>query len=264
MSENKTNTNANNNEKREPMYLAVTETQKFEKLASTSLETTQRLAKRINKLFSTAFADYYGAVVSCVAGNGNINAQQMFNVELHFKPIPAGAINPNDSRIRAFAPVDETKKTDDLVSNLRAMYSSLNTSSRYVLTKEAAEILSEFMLPGTNIDPFNPKSFDNLKSEYTDNSRFGANPAMVRIVGVDITKLVKKIYGNKDAYGKKVDYGVIPYGPVTPNLNQNVSTANWRVMIMQVEAEKAFDLAAEFGLIQGGNGSAGPVITATF
>lgn len=256
--------NNNTNTKREPMMIEVTEPQKFDKLASTTLETTQRLAKRINKLFSTVFADYYGAVVSCAAGNGNVNAQQMFMVELHFKPVPAGAINPNDNRMRAFAPIDEAKG-DDVVSGVKSVWNNFRTSAKYQMTKETAEVLSDFMLPNLNINPFDAKTYDQYKAEYVDNSHFGMAPAMVRVTGLDLTKLVKKIYGDKNADGKRVDYGVLPYGPVTPNINNPMvqTTANWRVIIMQIEAEKAFDLAAEFGLIPAGNGSVGAVITAT-
>lgn len=253
-----------NNKERKPMFIEVTEPQKFEKLASTTLETTQRLAKRINKLMSTVFADYYGAVVYCTAGNGNVAPYQQFMVEVHFKPLPAGAVNPSDSRIRAFKPVDEAKNTKDVVSTLKSIYGTLRTSAKFELTKEAAEILSEFMMPNMNINAFDPNSYNNFKAEYVDNTHFGAAPAMVKIVNLDLTKLVKKIYGYKNEDGKKVDYGVIPYGPVTPNINNQMvqNNANWRVIIMQIEAEKAFDLAAEFGLIPVGNGSVGPVVTA--
>lgn len=260
MSEN----NANNNKERKPMFIEVTEPQKFEKLAATTLETTQRLAKRINKLLSTVFADYYGAVVYCAVGNGNVGMNQQFMVEVHFKPLPAGALNPNDNRVRAFKPIDEAKTGDDVVANLKAIYGTIRTSAKYEMTKEAAEILSEFMMPGTNVDPFKPDSYDRFKAEYVDNTHFGAAPAMVKVMNLDLTRLVKKIYGYKNEDGKSVDYGVIPYGPVTPNFNNQMvqNNANWRVIIMQIEAEKAFDLAAEFGLIPAGNGSVGPVVTA--
>ena len=201
---------------------------------------------------------------------GNTAPGQQFMVEVHFKPVPAGAMNPSENRIRAFKPIDEAKKSDDVVSNLRAIYGNLRTSAKFELTSEASQILSEFMMPGVNkganVDAFKPETYENVKAEYVDNSHFGSAPVMVKIMYLDLTKLIKKIYGGKNAYGKKVDYGVIPYGPVTPNINNQMvqNNANWRVIIMQVEAEKAFDLAAEFGLIPAGNGSVGPVVTATF
>lgn len=256
--------NKNTNERKQPLLIEVTEPQKFEALASTALETTQRLAKRINKLFSTVFADYYGAVVFCNAGNGNVAMYQQFMVELHFKPIPAGAMNANDSRLRAFRPINEDTNKGDVISGLKSIYGNYRTTAKFELTEEAAQILSEFMFPGTNIDAFKPESYNNFKAEYVDQAQFGSTPVMAKITNLDLTRLIKKIYGGKNENGKPVDYGVIPYGPVTPNLNnQGMQTsANWRVMIMAVEAEKTFDLAAEFGLIPAGNGSVGPVVTA--
>lgn len=250
-----------NNKNEKPMQLDVTETEKFEKLAATTMETTQRLAKRINKLFSTAFADYHGSVVYCTAGNGNTNPNQQFMVELHFKPVYANDVVTPDGRVRAFVPVEQNAANGDIVAGIKNVWGTWRTSARFKLTDEAAQILSEFIVPGVNIDPWKPSSYDQLKSEYQDNQMYGQSPVMVKISGLDLIKLIKKIYGYKNEAGKRVDYGVIPYGPVTPLNNQMVqNTANWRVMIMQIDQEKTFDLASEFGLIPANNGG-GTVVT---
>lgn len=246
-----------------PMRIEITQTEKFPKLASTTLETTQRLAKRINKLFSTVFTDYHGSVVYCTAGNGNTAPYQQFMVELHFKPLALGSVDPDDGRVRAFKPIGEKAASDDIVANLKQVYGNFRTSAKFQLTEEASQILSEFMMPGINIDPFKPSTYDALKAEYVDNSTFGQSPIMVKIGQLDLVKLIKKIYGFKAEDGSKVDYGVIPYGPVVPNMNNQAiqNTANWRVMILQIDAEKAFDLATQFGIVPANNGGNGVVIT---
>ena len=246
------------------MYIEITQPEKFDKLAATTLETTQKLAKRINKLFQTAFVDFYGSAVYCVAGNGNVGPQ--FAVELHFKPLTVGSVDSNDTRVRAFKPIDEAApKSGDVVAGLKNLYNTYRTSAKFQITDEAAEILSEFMLPGTPIDPFKPSTYDQFKAEYVDTPTFGQSPVMVKIMNLDLTRLIKKIYGNKNDEGKRVDYGIIPYGPVVPNMNSPMvqNNANWRVVIMQIEAEKTFDIASEFGLIPASNGSNGPIITGT-
>lgn len=256
------NSNTNTTEKRQPMYIEITQPERFEALAATTMETTQRLAKRINKLFSTAFADYYGAAIYCMAGNGNVGPQ--FSVEVHFKPIEVGSLGPDDGRVRAFKPIEEDTPKSDVVANIKKIYGSFRTSARFAMTPEAAEILSEFMINGTGIDPFNIQTYDRYKAEYVDNATFGQTPAMVKVSNLDLSKLIRKIYGNRNDEGKKVDYGVIPYGPVAPTANAAMnSTANWRVIIMQIEAEKTFDLATEFGLIPASNGGVGPIVTGT-
>lgn len=254
----------NTTENKKPLQLEITTPEKFEKLASTTLETTQRLAKRINKLFSAAFVDYHGSVVTCTAGNGNVALNQQFMVELHFKPVAVGQAE-SDGRVRAFKPIEEGTVGTDIIAGLKNIYGSMRTSARFELTSEGAQILSEFMLPGTdngkNVDPWKASSFDTVKAEYVDTPQYGQSPIMVRITALDLNKLIRKIYGNKSEAGKKVEYGVIPYGPVTPNINNQMvqNNANWRVMIMQIDAEKTFDLASEFGIIPAGNG--GTVIT---
>lgn len=253
------------NEPKKPMQITVDKHEQFEKLASTAMETTQRLAKRINKYFSAGFSDYYGSTVFCTAGNGNVNPNQQFMVELHFKPMTAGSIDPNDKRVRAFKPIEEGTTGNDIVSNLKSFYGSLHSSAKFQLTEEGAQILADFILPGVNnglnVDPWKPSTFASIKSEYVDAPQFGQSPIMVKVSAVDLVKLIRRIYGTKTDDGKRVDYGVIPYGPVTPNINNQMvqGNANWRVMIMQIDADKTIDLASEFGLIPSGNG--GSVIT---
>ena len=255
---------SNTNETKKPLQLEITTPERFEKLASTTLETTQRLAKRINKLFASAFSDYHGSVIRCEAGNGNVGMNQQFSVELHFKPMMAGSIE-SDGRVRAFRPIEEGSTGNDIVAGIKNIYSIYRTSARFELTEDAAQILSEFMLPGVdngkNVDPWRPSSYNTVKAEYVDTPQYGQSPIMVKIGALDLVKLIRKIYGSKSESGSKVDYGVIPYGPVTPNINNQMvqSTANWRVMIMQIDAGKTFDLASEFGIIPAGNG--GSVVT---
>jgi len=253
---------SNTTENKKPLLLEITNPEKFEKLASTTMETTQRLAKRINKLFSSAFVDYHGSVVYCTSGNGNVGMNQQFMVEIHFKPVAAGSVSPNEQRVRAFKPIEENAAAgNDIVAGLKSIYGSMRTSAKFELTSEAAQILSEFMLPGVDngkpVDPWKPSSYNGVKAEYVDSPMYGNSPIMVRISGLDLNKLIRKIYGTKSESGTKVDYGVIPYGPVTPNINNQMvqNAANWRVMVMQIDADKTLDLASEFGIIPAGNGA---------
>lgn len=253
---------SNTTENKKPLLLEITNPEKFEKIASTTMETTQRLAKRINKLFSSAFVDYHGSVVYCNAGNGNVAANQQFMVELHFKPVALGSVPSGDQRVRAFKPIEEgTTDGTDIIAGLKNIYGNMRTSAKFELTSEAAQILSEFMLPGVDngkpVDPWKPSSYNGVKAEYQDSPMYGNSPIMTSISGLDLTKLIRKIYGSKSEFGTRVDYGVIPYGPVTPNINNQMvqNAANWRVMVMQIDANKTLDLASEFGIIPAGNGA---------
>ena len=250
----------NATETKKPLQLNVTDHEKFESIAATTMMTTQQIAKRINKLFSTAFVDYHGSIVYCTSGNGNTGNSQQFMVELHFKPVAVGAADTN-GRVRAFKPVEEAVAGNDIVAGLKSIYGNFRTSARFALTEEGAQILSEFMLPGLDngkdIDAWKPSSYNGVKFEYIDASMYGQSPVMVKISGLDLIKIIRKIFGTKNGIGNNVDYGVIPYGPVNPNINNQMvqNAANWRVMIMQIDAGKTWDFAAEMGYIPSGNGS---------
>jgi hypothetical protein len=255
----------NTNETKKPLQLNVTEPEKFESIAATLTTTTQKLAKRINKLFSTAFVDYHGSYIQCVSGNGNTGNSQQFIVELHFKPVSIGNAE-SDGRVRAFKPIEEINaSSNDIVAGIKNIYGQFNTSARFALTEEAAQILSEFMLPGLdngkNVDPWKPSTYNGVKFEYVDNAMYGQTPIMVKITGLDLIKIIRKIYGTKNSIGNNVDYGVIPFGPVNPNINNQMvqQAANWRLMLMQVDAGKTWDFAAEMGYIP--TGSATGIIT---
>lgn len=257
---------SNNNTETKPLQIEITDPESFEKLAATTLVTTQKLAKRINKLFTSVFSDYHGSIIYCTAGNGNVPMNQQFVVELHFKPMAVGTIDSTGTKkVRAFRPINEkVGNSNDIIAGLRSIYDSYNTSSKFELTEEAAQILSEFMIPGTNngnnVDPWKPSTYNTVKGEYVDAPQFGQSPIMVKIGGLDLVKIIRKMYGSKNESGKKVEYGIIPYGPVNPVSNQMVqATANWRILIMQIDTEKTFDLASEFGIIPAGNG--GNVVT---
>lgn len=245
------------NETKKPMQLEVTAFENFDTLAKLTVEETMKLAKRVNKLFTSAFVDYHGSVIHFVPGQGNTMPWQQFIVELHFKPITAGSVPANETRVRAFKPIEENKG-DDLVSGLKNIYGTMRTSARFQLTAEAAQILSEFMIPGTNIDPWKPETFNQFKAEYQDQVLYGQSPAMIKITGLSLIALVRKIYGTKNEEGQRVEYGVSPMGPVSNNANNPMvqSTANWRVQILQVVEGKAYEVASSMGLVPAGGGGA--------
>ena len=253
-----------NNNTRFPKRIEVLEPEKLETFASSALMTTQQLAKRINKLFSTAFVDYYGCVIYRVTGQGNMNFNQQFSVELHFKPLDAGAVNPSDNRVRAFKPVTENSNNPALLNGLRAIYPSQNQTTKFEITQDGSEILSEFMLSGL-IDPFKPASYRGSIAEYQTGPSYmgmGSGPIMIRVMQLDLTKLVKKIFGSKSKENTKLEYSVVPHMPVNGANYQNANvpgTANWWVMITPIDVDKMTETASQLGFIPVGNGVEGVI-----
>lgn len=245
-----------------PCRIHVDQPEKFDQLVSTALETTQKLAKRINALMHTAFVDYKGCVIYTNPGNGNVNPNNVFAVELHFKPVDASAVSMTETRKRAFRPIEESVNKQDIVANLQSIYGK-NGSSKFEMTIEASQILSEFMLNGLGIEENKPATYDRFKFEFQDNQTFGfgAPSIAIKVAGLDIIKLIKKIYGSRSENGKKLEYIINPLGPVVPMGNQQVNaSSNWRVAIMQLDTDNVFETATEFGFA---NAGMGPVVTGT-
>ena len=252
----------NQNNTRLPKRIEVLEPETLEVFASTALITTQQLAKRVNKLFSTAFVDYYGCVIYRLTGQGNQNMNQQFMVELHFKPLNAGAVDPSDSRVRAFKPVTENTDGPALLNGLRSIYAPYTQSTNFEITQDGSEILSEFMFTGL-VDPFKPASYKGAVQEYqTAPSYMGNGPIMIRVQQLDLAKLVKKIYGYKSKEGTKLEYSVAPHLPVNGANFQNANipgNANWWVMITPIDVDKMTETASQLGFIPAGNGADGVI-----
>ena len=252
----------NQNNTKLPKRIEVLEPETLEVFASTALITTQQLGKRINKLFSTAFVDYFGCVVYRLTGQGNQNMNQQFMVELHFKPLSAGAVDPNETKVRAFKPVTENTDGPALLNGLRSIYAPYTQSTNFEITQDGAEILSEFMFTGL-VDPFKPASYKGCVQEYQSAPTWSGNgPIMIRVMQLDLAKLVKKIYGYKSKEGTKLEYSVTPHLPVNGANFQNANVpgnANWWVMITPIDVDKMTDTASKLGFIPVGNGADGVI-----
>ena len=243
------------NQNNKPLRLVVEETEKLEIVSGTAIETTLRLGKRINKLFLSAFSDYVGCHISVNTGNGAVNMNQMFMVELHFKPLPAGAIDPNDKRVRAFKPMNEAFVNNagmvDIYSGLQQIYwnQTASNSKKYAMSENAAQILSEFMI--ARVDPWKPESYDMYLKQYSSGPAYSNGPEMMKLVCVDLTKLIRKIYGRFDEDKNELEYTVIPFRPVNNFAGGNPimqGNANWYVNITPINVNKLKELAVEMGM----------------
>lgn len=249
---------SNNQNKKERLRIVMDETEKLEVVGSCAIETTVKIGKRINKMFLSTFSDYVGCHISRNMGNGAMNMNQQFIVELHFKPLQAGAVAPGDNRVRAFKPITEVENNNggSIYSDLQRIYQPFNSanSKNFTITDSAAQILSEFMIG--RVDPFDPKTYDQHMHEYHDAPAYmNKGPLALKLVNLDLTKLVRIIYGNKDEDGNKLEYGVVPFRPVN-NFNYAnqymMANANWYVNITPINVNKLNELMVEMGMASAG------------
>ncbi len=232
-----------------PLRISVQEHEKFNDVVRTDLTTTQKISRRINQLFNSAFADYYGCVVRVNNGQGNTTPQAVFSVELYFKPVNENA--ESDGRIIAFKPIGHSDAS--IYDQLQAISSTFNQSNKFDLTSEASQILSWYLHPGMNLDPFRPEQYKKagLISEFENrNMGYGYPVVMTKVSGIDLIKLVKDIYGHKNDSGSQVEYNVVPLRPLSANPNaQYMGLVNWLIMIQQADKNNTSQIASDFGYV---------------
>ena len=158
--------------------------------------------------------------------------------------------------MRAFRATDEAKDGNRILNILRQNESNV----QFQMTTDGSEILSEFMIDGFNIKPDKPESYSRHILQFQDNTMNRA-PILIKLVNVDIVKLLKKIYGPYMTDGSKADYAVLPMGPVNPTVTPNeVQTnpyLNWRLQVIKASIKHVSDFAAELGIYSGRS----PIIT---
>lgn len=249
MANQNTNQNQNNNKKKEILKIVVDEHEKFDNLVDSMYSTTQVLSKSINKLMSSVFEDYYGCVI-----NPNMQNPAALDVALYFKPVMSES---GDDRYRAFKPIGEkSSNNDSLMTKLAAIQNRMNTSDTFAMTQEAAELLNEFYPAWYNIKA-TPESYKkaNAICEVADRQGFNMVP-LCRVAGMDIIRLVSKIYGWKNDDNEAVEYSVQPVRPVSgaqPRPGDN-SALNWIIAITRISKVQLDKLANEVGFISNNNG----------
>lgn len=249
MSTENTNNKDNKQQKKERLRIRVDDYVPFNPILEESFENTAKISKMINKILGSAFVDYHGSAIFINPGNGNPMTAQMA-VELYFKPFSESQAAEGDNKsIRAFKMIGEGSDDSRIAAQLRAI-NSLNRNINFEITSEGAQILSEFMIPGFNIDPFNPNTFRNHVNQFQDNNGYTNGPIYIKLLNVDLTKLLRIIYGPSMSNGTPADYLVLPQSPVNPAmLNSQISNPyiNWRLKIMKASKEKVNELLAEMG-----------------
>ena len=202
---------------------------------------TPEISKCINKLLSSTFADYHGSAIFINPGNGSpINAQM--SVELYFKPCSESDIP--EKALRAFKVIGEGEDGNRIAAQLRAINSAYRNIN-FEITDEGCQILSDFMFTGCNVNPYKPNTFRNYITQFQDNG-----PIYIKLINVDLTKILRMIYGPKMTDGAAADYLIVPHSPVNPSmLNQQTFNPylNWKIKVTKASKERVNELLMEMG-----------------
>lgn len=202
----------------------------FDGMLKTKLTTTTELAKMVNELFRGVFSDYEGCLILP-------NSMGGFDTTIYFRDKGI-----KDNRINALEHVVQQQAgrldINQRINNLNMRYKN----KTYDLTKGCKEIFGEFMIPERN----KKINWNRNVVEKTENS-YNGYTIYVQLNGVDIMKVIKKIYGSK-VDGRRTDYSMKLERGIGI-VNERGIYANYLVSIMQLDTREVEKIAQSVGMV---------------
>ncbi len=220
-----TSTNQNTEAKASESKLRIeVEPIAFDGLIKGKYTTTMELSKLVNSVFKASMADYEGSLI-LPTPNG-----QYLECTLYFKNKNA----ENSDQIKNLVPVGASQGNKRI--DRYEAFNSRTTNKMFTLTEETKQILSDFIVgkPGQKID-WNKHVFEQAEQVYNGNIVY------VKVVGIDLYKILKTIYGGK-IDGDRCDYNISVLRPSGPN--------NHLICIQQLDTKEVEKLAQSVGLLQ--------------
>lgn len=206
MSELKTNAT-----KQEKATIEVAEHPVFEGDMKTNIVSSIDMCDIVSSLFAPAFHDYYGCKICINDGRNPMLVNKLvpgaLYVELYFK-------DQGKATDGTWKNINLRGTNSDGRTDLGARFARVNGAQRsgrlYEVTKETYEALEEFTVTG------NRTRWNELTQEVGVNmSLYGKEEVVVCITGLDLNKIITKIYGAKTEEGRyeyiATPSTVIPY-----------------------------------------------------
>ena len=209
--------NNGNRDIAEHLRITNEEPEEFSATTKTMWISTVNLAKKINALMSPIFEDWHGSLIQVENG--------MLTCTFYFKPTNAPITKDST---RAFAPIGVTDANNGVKSKIDAINRANIKSNNFELTPYAAELLYDIMdrKVQQQINPFNPKSYNNVTTEVNSNQMF-SQVIYTLVMRIDLCKLLSIIYGFKDSNGSRNFFQVNPIRPVDLAAPRNNMYSNW-------------------------------------
>lgn len=217
------------NKSNEPMRIVI-EPLPFDGVMKSKLTTTIALSKTINQLFRPIFSDYEGCIIAP-------DSYGQLQVSLYFKD---KGITGREDVIKSLQPVIERVKGTSAIDRIMQM-NLRNSSKAYDLSKETKDILSEFIYTRGNAKVnWNQHVIEQTERQYNGQIIY------VKVVGLDLVRLVRKIYGGK-IDGSRIDYNISIIKPIGTDMSGY--NQNFLVNIQQLDSKEVERLANEIGIV---------------
>ena len=203
----------------------------FDGVMKSKLTTTIALSKTINQLFRPIFTDYEGCIIA-PDQFGQLQAA------LYFKD---KGMNRREDSIKTLIPVTERVQGTSAIDRITRM-NLRNSSKSYDVSKDTKEILSEFIYTrGNSKVNWNQHIVEQTEQAYNGYSIY------VKIIGIDIVRLVRKIYGGK-INGSRIDYNISVVKPIGMDMTGGANQ-NYLINIQQLDSREVERLASEIGVV---------------
>lgn len=183
---------------------AEIEPMEFDSFGETLRIDSRTLAEQISAMFKAIFFDYFGTTVRYENGN--------FSVQLYFKNNgkPKDSGDPRIKSVIDLTSSDNDDNNNDNVSffDKKRIINNRLSAKLYDLNDETKEFLSEFLYGGAKANkPNNKKAWaqklTDVRAPLNDsyiamyNNGYRAEEVALRVTGVNIYKILKKLYGDK-------------------------------------------------------------------
>ena len=230
------NENAATNVKEE-VRISIGTKVEFPETMKTQLTTTAKLSELVGEFFLPIFPDYDGAYINLV--NGQFQLCLYFRDKIDDSHLAEGQYKAVRNVISA-----KTDRSCPMIDRIRNM-NDINGSRNITLTEELKSALEPFMIKHNNAQV----NWGQVISEVTEPGYNNSQYIYLKIMGLDIYKILREIYGNKikvNGADHPVDYEIQPIRPIGQAVGNDL---NYLISIMQLDNVEVADLCNSVGII---------------
>lgn len=209
-----------------------------------------QLCRIVKGLYSEIFHDLVGV---------NLNYTNGFNVEFYFEnnsePVEEGKVK----NVINLTQIDTTvsgKKPDFFTR--QAIVQRKTRGEKFSLNDETKELLADIMFGGKNANNVNSKNWNNnikevavpISGYYDPFGRPNSSRILIQVTGIDLKRLLKKIYGNKMVVSTEttVDSEINNYSKQAyymPVFHKWLNDGTFAINILQIDAEEVQKLTVK-------------------
>lgn len=170
----------------------------FSDVVQTALITTHELCTKANSIFKTCFSDYEGCIIEPTPDPFN-----PFRLRLFFTIKPK-----EEGKIHCLEKVG-FEKGDNAYQRL-SNFNIMQKNKTYNVTDAAKEALEDFI----NVPQGKKIQWNQICVECSAGNNIYGRNTIYMAVYIDLLKLIKFMYGTKEADGSRIDYQIVNLKPL--------------------------------------------------